>query len=112
MLKGNDKGFVLLEIIVSLSLLMLFTSIIIPIVIQVKTEQAVLHQRFKAYHHLYNVIQIIEPTELPYTELQAFESMNLSIDIYLDNDLIVAEGVWHNVKDESEKATVYFKQPK
>lgn len=108
MSKSNEEGFVLLEITICLALLTLLSSIIIPIMIQLKTEQMILSQRLEIYHYLHNMVQTIETDELPYSDSQRLETIDLDIEIYLENDLIIAQGVWMNAKEQSEQAAVYF----
>jgi len=108
MQNSNQDGFILIEIIVSLAILTLLSSIIIPIMIHLKIEQTILSQRLDIYHHLHNVVQTIETDELPYSDRQMLDTIDLEIEIYIENDLIIGQGVWMNAKEQSEQAIVYF----
>ncbi|WP_440895844.1 prepilin-type N-terminal cleavage/methylation domain-containing protein [Amphibacillus sp. Q70] len=108
MLKTNNKGFILLEMIVSLALLTMLTSILVPIMIQLKLEQTVLVDRIEIYHNLYNTIQTIEAEQLPMTDTEKVADIEIKLEFYLENDLIIGQGVWINAKEQAEQATVYF----
>ncbi|MBU5594775.1 prepilin-type N-terminal cleavage/methylation domain-containing protein [Amphibacillus sp. MSJ-3] len=109
MLKMNDKGFFLIEMMISLAILTMMTGVLIPIMLQLKIEQMVLINRLDSYHYLYNTVQTIDPDYLPYTDTTNINGITVKQEFYLENDLIVGKGVWVNAKEEADEATVYFK---
>lgn len=108
MLKTNNKGFILLEMIVSLALLTMITSILVPIMLQLKLEQTVLVDRIDIYHDLYNTVQTIEVEQLPDITTKKINDIDIKLEFYFEDDLLIGQGVWINAKEQAEQATVYF----
>ena len=108
MLKTNESGYVLLEMIVCLALTTLLISICVPIIIHIKTELIVLSDRTDVYHYLYNDIQSLNQEQLPITKTKQIRSTTANFSFYLDDDLIVGRGVWVNAKERTEQIYVYY----
>lgn len=110
MQKSNEKGFLLVEMLICLALTTMMIGVCLPIVNQLKVEQKVIAHRTDIYHYLYNHIQIVDANDLPFSYTTSLDMITLNIKFYFEEDLIVGEGDWLNAKNQSEQALVYFKR--
>lgn len=110
MLKGNETGFILLEMMICLALISIMVSICIPIIHQLKLEQIVLTNRVEVHHQLYNQVQTVELEELPISTVVEINKLEIELEIYSEHDLIIGQGVWTNEKKHLEEALVYFQK--
>ncbi|HHU19496.1 MAG TPA: hypothetical protein GXZ58_04515 [Bacilli bacterium] len=111
MFKINEEGFLLIEMLICLALTTMMVTICLPIINQLKLEQKIIANRVDVYHYLYNEIQMIDLDQLPVSEITEVDTIALKMIFYQENDLIVGQGDWKNVKDQFEQVFVYFKPP-
>ena len=111
MFKINEEGFLLIEMLICLALTTMMVTVCLPIINQLKLEQKIIANRVDVYHYLYNEIQMIALDQLPVSETTEVDTIHLKMKFYQENDLIVGQGDWKNVKDQFEQVFVYFKPP-
>mgnify|MGYP005850824387 CR=1 FL=1 len=115
LLKGKrpkQNGFVLSELLVSFSLIMMVSFTLLPIILQLKVEQNILFQYREIQSQLHN-------------ELQSFSSTTSTESIYFKKELEINNAVviitcekedklwkgcatWNNVKTQKEKICQYY----
>lgn len=108
-IETNERGFILVEMIVCLALTAMMVGVCLPIINQVRLEQRIIGNRTDIQHYLYNQIQLIDHNTLPMTHVAEIDNVVITLNFYDQDDLIVGQGVWQNAKDQSEQVYVYFK---
>src|SRR5690625_2586591 len=106
----KSNGFIWIETLVSLSIVMLLATTIIPIYTTLQQEKRILHDRSLISLYLYDELQR-EILEEHHDEIR-MEQVNISdrivtIQFTLENEYIKGCVSWENVKERTENLCLY-----
>ncbi|GGM31633.1 hypothetical protein GCM10011351_17260 [Paraliobacillus quinghaiensis] len=108
----KQTGFVLSELLVSLSLIMMVSFTLVPIIFQLNMEQHILFQHREVQSQLHNELQTFSnttPKEPSYFE-KDIKINNTVVMIIFEKEDLLWKGcaTWINVKYKKEKTCLYY----
>lgn len=106
----NKNGFFWIETLVSLSIVMIVVSVIIPLHATIKQEKRVLHDRTIISLYLFDELQntlFIQSDKSERTQSKNISNRHVTITFNRENELIKGCVNWENVKGRSESLCLY-----
>lgn len=105
----NNKGFIWIETLISLSIVILLATTIIPIYMTVQQEKRVLHDRTVISFYLYNELNrvLFEENNDEWTE--TVNIANRTVELTFEEEMEYVKGCvsWQNVKRRMENLCLY-----
>lgn len=105
----NNKGFIWIETLISLSIVILLATTIIPIYMTVQQEKRVLHDRTVISFYLYNELNrvLFEENNDEWTE--TVNIANRTVELTFEEEMEYVKGCvsWENVKRRMENLCLY-----
>lgn len=105
----NNKGFIWIETLISLSIVILLATTIIPIYMTVQQEKRVLHDRTVISFYLYNELNrvLFEENNDEWTE--TVNIANRTVELTFEEEMEYVKGCvsWQNVKSRTENLCLY-----
>src|SRR5690625_3779784 len=106
----NCKGFILLDTVVAINIIILFTLVIIPVYIIMKQEKQSLHERMIISLYLFNQMQTVirdEITDITNDEEKMIGNKTVNFTYTLDEQFIKGCAIWDNYRKRRETFCLY-----
>lgn len=104
----NEKGFSLVQTLISFTIVILLVTTIVPSIVHIKKEQNILKQRLSSAHHLHDIL--IEEINSKNTDDKVGNSQSIKYKIVYQDSLVEVCGSWTNIKTVQENRCYYGKK--
>lgn len=104
----NEKGYSLIQTIISFTIVVLLVTTIVPSIIQIKKEQDVLKQQLSSSYKLHDLLIKEINSKSTINKTGTIHSINYKV-VYHDKVIEVC-GNWINIKDIEENRCYYGKK--
>lgn len=104
----NEKGYSLIQTIISFTIVVLLVTTIVPSIIHIKIEQSVLKQQLSSSYKLHDLLVKEINSKSTINKTGKINAINYKI-VYRDKVIEIC-GNWINVKDKEENRCYYGKK--
>lgn len=112
LLKNNQRGIILLELLVAFSMLVMILFTLIPILVQIKLEENDLQQQREIQSFLHDELQLLSATlpfeQSPYITEININNSTITFTFEEDSPLLKGSAEWENEKYVQKKISLYY----